>query len=308
MFRNELPNRQLTAWLAASLIPTLLQLSAGTNWVIAIVTAVICGAAVYAVSKWGRMPMQPLLLWAQYLYIVVLLCTLLPQAAYSWPGDNYPAVPLILLALAAWSAHKGSRTAACVGCVLFWVVLGIYLFVLALGTGNLRAEWLRPMHLVPSWQAITFLLLPCGAVLTVGNRNKWKCRLLLPAGVWVMATIVAAGVLSPERLNALPDPLYTAVRSMELPGTVQRFEVLLSAGMTVGWFSLLALLLAMSAAVFEGIKQTYGKKALLSCAALSAVGMLCNVHISWWILAILATVFWAVIPILTQGLVRLKKM
>lgn len=298
----------MTAWLSAALTPTLLQLASGVGWPAAAITAAVCSGAVFAVTKWGKFTRTPILMWLQYLYIVVLLCSLLPYAAYSWPGDNYPAVPLILLALAVWSANKGAQAAARVGCVLFWLVLGIYLIVLALGTGEVKMEWLRPMQAASSWQAVTLLLIPCGAMTVMGKASKWDIRLLLTAGIWILSTVVAAGVLSPERAKELSDPLYTTVRSLALPGIAQRFEALLSAGMTVGWFGLLTVLLTMSAGTIEAVKHAWGKKALWGCALLAGTGMLCNLHISWVILALMASVFWVIIPILTQGLVRLKKM
>ena len=308
MFHNAVTMRQLAVWLSAALIPTLLQLSAGAGWMAAAITAAVCSCIAYAVTKWGRYPCGPVFALLQYLYIIVLLCNLLPYAAYSWPGDNYPAVPLILLLLAAWSAHKSAQAAARVSCVLFWLVLGIYLIVLALGTGEVRVDWLRPAQAAPPWQGGTLLLISSGATLAIGKQQKWNFSMLLPAGFYILGTVVVSGVLSSERAYELPDPLYTTVRSLMLPGIAQRFEALLSASMTVGWFSLLTVLLTMSAGAIEAAKPAWGKKALWVATACAGAGMLCNLHISWWILAVLATVFWAIIPLLTQGLVRAKKM
>lgn len=298
----------MTAWLSTALIPTLLQLASGAGWPAAVVIAAVCSGAVYAVTKWGKSNCVPILMWLQYLYIIVLLAQLLPNAAYSWPGDNYPAVPLILLALAAWSANKGAQAAARVGCVLFWLVLGVYLAVLALGTGEVKAQWLRPVQTATPWQAVTLLLISAGAVLTVGREDKWKVNLLLPAVLWNVAAVVVVGVLSPGRADMLPDPLYTTVQSLRLPGIAQRFEALLSAGMTVGWFALMTVLLSVCAGLVEAVKPNWNRKALWGAALLAGAGVLCNLHISWVILAVLATVFWVVFPLLTQGLGRQKKM
>lgn len=299
---------QLSAWLSAAMIPTLLQTSSGTDWLMALIVSGVCGGMLYVSSKWGRTPQTPLLMWLQYLYIIVLIVNLLPYTAYSWPGNNDPGVPLIILALAVWSANKGAQAAARVGCVLFWLVLLIYLVVLALGTAQVKPEWLRLRQDGIPWQGVTLLLVPCGALLMTRKTRGWNAKLLLPAVFWIVAAMVVTGVLSASGANNTNDPLYTTVRSLALRGIDQRFEPLLSAGMTVGWFAVITILLSMAAGSAEAVRPTASHLGLWSAGAVATVGVLCNLHISWWIMAILASVFWVAMPLLTQGLVRLKKM
>ena len=307
MYRNAVPSRQLATWLCTALIPVLLQLAADIGWFTAGITAIVCGAAVAAVWKWGKAPNHPVFACLQYIFIIVLLWNLLPHAALSWPGDNYPAVPLILLALAAWSAHKGAAAAARVGCVLFWLVLLIYLAVLASGTSDIEVKWLRPEVSAAPWSAATLLLIPSAVLHLREEGSGWMPRLLLSGILLLAGTAITAGVLSPELADNMPDPFYTAVRSLNLLGIGQRFEAVLSAAMTAGWFAVLTALLSTAAAHAERIKTQWGKPGLWGTAGLAALGMLCKLHISWWIALILATVFWVVIPILTQGLVDEKK-
>jgi len=279
LYRDCVPSRQLATWLCAALIPTLLQLAAGIGWPTAAVITVVCCGVVFAVWKWGKSPKQPVLAVLLYLYVIVLLWSLLPNAAFSWPGDNYPAVPLILLALAAWSANKGADAAARVGCVLFWFVLLIYLAVLASGTSEIKYRWLYPELSSDPWAAVALLLVPCTTLTLRKEGRGWTPRLLLP-GIFLLAgAAVTAGILSPELAKVLPDTFYTAVRSLNLLGIAQRFEAVLSAGMTVGWFSLFAVLLSSAAGYAECIKPQWGKMGLWVSAVLSALGVLCNLHI-----------------------------
>ena len=308
MYRNILPSRQLSTWLCAALIPVLLQLTAGVGWLAAGIITVACGLTVAAVWKWGRVLNHPIFAGILYLYIIVLLMNLLPHAAAVWPGDNYPAVPLILLALAVWATRKGASAAARVGCVLFWIVLIIYPAVFLSGTQEINLHWLKPSMPENPWIAIPLLLLPCVALLLRKPQDGWNDRLLLPGAFLLAATIMTAGILSSKYANTLPDPFYTATQSISLLGVAQRFEALLSAGMTVGWFSLLSLMLSIAAACAEKMNPRWGSRGLWGAAVLAAAGMLCNLHIIWEIASILAAVFWVAIPLITQGLVREKKL
>lgn len=303
MFRNTVPSRQLATWLSVALAPVLLQLCAGIGWAAALLTSVVCGVAVFTVWKWGGVATHPAIACLQYLYIIVLLWNLLPNTAMSWPGDNYPAVPLILLALAAWSVNKGADAAARVGCVLFWIVLIIYLAVIVSGVGSIKAAWLIPKPPKVHWKAATLLLIPGAAVVLNQSEQSRTPRLFLSGMVFVAGSVITAGILSPHYAAALPDPFYTAVRSLNVLGVARGFEAVLSACMTAGWFSLLSVLLSVAAAQL----QQWGRGGVWLATGLSALGMLCKMYISWEIMALLASVFWVIIPLTTQGLVREKK-
>lgn len=307
MYSKTLPSRQLATWLSAALIPVLLQLSVGDGWPAVSVAVIVGTVATITVWKWGKVPAHPIIAVLQILYILVLLMQLLPSIAFSWPGDNYPVVPLIVLALAAWSANKGASAAARVGCVLFWIVLIMYLIVLATATKEITFSWLRPDAFSFPWMSLAVILLPCAGIVMRCDESKWDPRVLLPGVLLLAGTCVTAGVLSPERVRELSDPFYIMSRSVNLLGIAQRFEAVLSAGMTVGWYSLVSATLSISAAWAEKVGAGLASGAVWGTAAAAAVGMLCNLHISWQVLAIFASVFWVGIPILTQGLVRTKK-
>ena len=308
LHRESVPMGQLAAWICTALIPALLQLAAGVGWLAAIAVGVVCHCAVWAAIKWGKRVDKHLPCLLEYLYIVILLCSLLPWSAKCWPGDNDPVVPLILLALAAWSTQKGAQAAARVGCVLFWVVLGIYLTVLALGTGEVRPAWLKPAAATMPWPAAVLLLVPAGAARWLRNGEGWQRKLWIPSAFLILGAVVVAGVLSTGLAGRIEDPMYMAVQSLAIPGVMQRFEALVSAGMTVGWFALLTLLLSMAAAALEVLKPAWGRRSVWVTAAIAGMGLLCKMHITWHVAVILATVFWVAIPILTQGLDRQKKM
>ena len=302
MYRNVLAPKQLATWLCTALIPVVLQMCIRPHWALLLAVAV-CFLATALVWKWGRVSRHPILCGLQYLYIIVLLSQLLPHAAASWPGDNYPAVPLVLLILAAWSAQKGASAAARVGCVLFWLVLLFYLSLMGAAAEQVDpGNWafsigsIEPLPLV-------LLLLPCGALVLRKIENGTPRLWLI--GVFLLLSCLITQGAAPELLKRTADPLYELSRGIRAFGIAQRFEALLSAAMTTGWFCLLTVLLSCAGAWGS---RNRGVIAVWVAAGGAGVLMLCNLHISWNLAAIMAAVFWVGIPLLTQGLDRRKNL
>lgn len=233
---------------------------------------------------------------------------LLPLAAQIWPGgDQYPAVPLLILALAAWSAQKGPTASARVGCVLFWFVLIMYLAVLGIGISSVKWKWIAPQSGPVRPLAALLLLIPAGAAAVKKERSGWKPRLLLPGLLLLSASMITFGVLSAKLAAGSENAFFDLSRSLEIAGTARRFEAVISAGMTVGWFSLLSLCLVLCAQSAGRIHERAARPAVYLAAAMSAGYMLLKTPISETFLLILGAVFWVVLPLLTQGIEKLKK-
>ncbi len=307
MSDEKVPARQLGAWLCAALIPVLIQNLSGTSWTVVGITGVICGLATWLVWKFGGEVRWRWAALAEFFYIIIVLGELLPDAAGSWTGNSFPAVPLMLLALAAWSVQKGVSAAARVGCVLFWFVLIMYLAVFGAGVKEVKLKWLLPTWELPDWKGVLMLLVPAAAAQLLRKEEKWKPRLVLPAAFVIVASALAAGVLSAGVAGKMENAFYELSRSLNLFGVAKRFEAVISAGMTVGWFALLSLLLSLGRSFFETVKPGWGKAGLWVTAAGGAVWMLCGLHMGERLLVILSTVFWVLVPILAQGLEKQKK-
>lgn len=307
MFREQVPARQLTAWAFAAITPVVIQLAAGTSWAWTGIVSAACVLAVWLVWTKGAVTLPK---WLSVLVFAVVALTageLVSSAGYSWPTGNRMAVPLILLALAAWSAQKGPSAAARVGCVLFWAVVAIYFVVLAAGAKEVRIQWLRPMDTDMDWDLIILSLTPAAASVLLEKERRWGARLLLPGAFVLCASAITAGVLSPTVADALTDSFYEMSRSLSVFGVAKRFEAVVSAGMTVGWFALLNLYFTICGKHFERICRGWGRIGVFGGATFSALWLLCNLHIPKGILAILVAVFWAAAPLLTQGIERIKK-
>lgn len=296
LFRERIPARQLGSWCFAAVVPVLVRMVCGHPWHLVGALAIVSGIAVWAVWRWGGRDGDKVWL-LRILFAAVAAGVLASSSAGSWPGDNYPAVPLILLGLAAWSAWKGPSAAARVGCVLFWFVLIMYLVVLGAGAKEVRLKWLVPSEGHLPWDGVVVALLP-GAAVSLLKGKKGSVRILLPGAFGTAAALITAGILSPWVASHVSDPFYEMSRSLELLGIARRFEAVISAGMTVGWFCCLTLLFSVAGTAAERHKEGWGRKGIRLCAGLAGALVVASVEIPAMVLAGGACILWVVVPLL----------
>ena len=307
MFREKIPARQLSAWMFAVIVPVGLQLLSGCDWVW------IGGAGtVGVVLTWllWRKPQEPkrFVCVLLFIYVTVLTGEMLHRTAQSWPvGNSDPAIPLILLALAAWSAQKGPSAAARAGAVLFWLVLVLYLAVFAAGIKDVRVQWLVPQWEVPDTLGMIILLIPCAAIGMLREPGTPGKRIWLSMAFLLAGSIITVGVLSPSLSYGLNNAFYELSRSLELFGAARRFEALICAGATVGWFALLSALLTLSGLYTQKIFPGYGREGVWLASGGAALWKLCGLHIEPTFLLLAGTVFWVAAPLSAQGLGKIKK-
>lgn len=307
MFRDKIPSRQLSAWLFAGMTPVLIQLLGGSSWIWVAVAGVISLLIVACVWRLGWDPNR----WQAFVllaFTIIVLGSVLRECDESWPvGNSYPAVPLIVLALAAWSAQKGPSAAARVGAVLFWIVLIMYLVVFGAGVKDVQLRWLKPAWNAPDAMGLLIFVVPAAAACLLRSESKWTMRLSLPVVFTVAAAIITVGVLSAPVAMRLKEPFYEMSRSISLAGVARRFEALISAGMTMGWFALTSLLLCVCGKCVQRMFAGWGKTGVWLGALAAGGWMLCGLHISGRILLFGGALFWVAVPLLTQGLGKIKK-
>lgn len=307
MFREKIAVKRLNAWVFAATVPVLIRLLSGSGWVSAGVVTVLAAAAVALVSRRRAEPAKwqcPFLI----IYVICLLSSLLSVAAEAWPaGNTGPVVWMILLLLAAWSAQKGPLAASAVGAVLFWVVLIAYGLLFAAGVKDLEAKWLMPQWKMPQPLALAVLLAAPGSAMLAQQGRSCSLSFKLPAVAITAAAVLTVGVLSPGVAAQKADAFYEMSRSVSIIGISHRLEPLTSAAMTVGWFALMTLLLTQCGVLTEKMFGAGGKAGVWIAPVLAAGLALCGLHISGWILLAAGTVFWVLLPVLTQGLGSEKK-
>lgn len=308
MFHDKIPARRFSAWLFAAVTPPLIQLACGTSWVWLLAVGGLCLFLNWARSRFDGTAMPKWLCLPGFLLTAVVLGELAGYAADSWPvGDSYPAVPLVLLALAAWSAGKGPQAAARAGAVLFWFVMIMYLLVFAAGFGQIRWEWLRPIDNRISPMSVILLLVPSAAMILPVQRKGTIPRQILALITVAAAVLLTQGILSPEIAGEAEYPFHEMGRSLELLGIAQRFEALICASATVGWFGIFTVLLSVGGSLMQGMKPGWGSGAVWTAAVAAAVWLLCGLHISGWLLVSACAVFWVGLPMLAQGIGKIKK-
>ena len=307
MYNHKLPHSQLTAWLAAALIPTVIQLTSGASWLSVLLACVLSLLCIWIRWAFGTELKGKLLIILQWTLLTAVLATTCQASTQSWPRGSHPAVGMILLVLALWSVWKGTSASARVGCVLFWFVLLLYLVLFGAGVKDVRLEWLVPSKGDVDAFGCILLLTPAAAAIHLDKKESPKPRMLLIGAFCTLAAVVTAGVLSPRVAAGKDNAFYEMTRSLNLLGQARRFEAVLSAGMTAGWFSLLCLYLTLCAYLAEKLRPGIGKLGSTAAALAAGIVLLCDLHIPGGILLILSAVFWVLLPLLAQGLVRKKK-
>ena len=127
--------------------------------------------------------------------------------------------------------------------------------------------------------------------------------LLIPV-LCTLASAVASGVLSPAVAAVEADAFYEMIRSLS---SANRFEAVLSAGITVGWFSVLALCLTLCGQWAEHFRPGWGKRGMTAAAFLGALGVLLNWSVRGPLLLLPAAILWVFVPLVTHFNRKIKK-
>lgn len=296
---DTLTAKQLRLWIFAGVVPVGIQLGGdGWLWVAAMIPA--CGLLEWICWRWdgggGKWSAA-----AQYGVTVCVLSRLLSKAAGSWPGSEHVALPLILLALAVRSAGKGLKSSGAVGCVLYWFVAIGYGALLLSGAKDGLLQWKMPEGIHPLPDVTLVLLVPVMASILRRPQDGWSGKLILTSLVVLAGVALAWSVLGGR------GGFYEMCRCLEVLGVAKRFEAVVSTLMTVGWFSMLSLCLSVCGKNAEKIRSGTRKRGVYGAAMLSAVLMVCKVHINPMWVALAVPIFWVLGPVLEQAVGAQKK-
>jgi len=307
LYDHKIPHRQLTAWLSAALIPAAIQLTAGASWLSVLLVSALSLLCIWLRWTLGTEPQGKIMALLQLGLLALILGVAAQTSVRSWPRGGHPAVAIMLLGLAAWSAWKGTSAAARVGCVLFWFVLILYLVLLGAGIKDIRLPVLNPTKGDVNAFGCVLLLTPAGAAIHLNRKEGFKPRLLLIGGFCTVAAAVTVGVLSPQGAIGKQNAFYEMTRSLNLLGQARRFEAVLSAGMTVGWFCVFSLYLTLCVRLAEKLVPGKERWGIIGASASALAILLCDLHIPGIFLLVLCAIFWVLMPILTQWIDLIKK-
>lgn len=290
MYHKEITEKQSSAWLAAALAAPLVQTASGCSWPAALAVGSVCLLTCWALGKYIALPDRWILI-LQCLWACIIMSELLHWSTYCWPTHKSEwAVPLTLLLLAAWAVNGGRGRAARVGCVLLWPLALLLGAVLLSGIPDVKSQNLKPTWQMPDAHLIMVMLLPALCRPGERKRNGWLLtKLMLFA---LVTSIVTAGVLSPAVSSNITAPVYELSRSLSLFGIAERFESLIAAAMTLGYFSVLTYLLSIAESAWKGKKGLWGSVVVIGLL------FLCNLRADSRILAIGSILIWLVLPVI----------
>lgn len=300
----------LWAWVVSGLSAPLAQTAARSSWSGVIALGVIgcaaCGLVLHMAKRGSYTGRWYCLL--QCVWLAVISGEIARWSEDCWPtGADFPIAPLTLLVLAVFAAWDGAERASRIGGVLFWFLALLYAIILGAGTENLKIEYMQPVWEMPEANLLVLFLLPAVAGLLPRERHSGS---LTQAGLIVFAAVVSlwtAGTLSYPIVKNLRQPFYEYSRSMSLLGVAERFESFTSVALTMGYFTLLSLLLSAAGHLTENAFPGKGRVGTVS-AAISAGAIMAFVpQIPQIYLAICAALVWVILPLITGRMIAIKK-
>ncbi len=292
-------------WLLAAVAAPLAQTDSSSSWLAVLLVGGVCLGICWGLERIHDQP-SPWLWVVQWFWLSLILGEFLHWTMYCWPDyQSYHAVPLVLLVLAAWLAGKGEEQASRAGSAMFWLLVLLFGAVLLSGAKEIQLENVRPVWQMKNAALITVILIPAMGIGLKGKASGRK-RWILALGF--LFAFVTTGVLTVSAAEKADSAFYEMSRSIRLLGTVERFESLVAAGMTMGYFVLLSFLLSTCAEGAEQIKQGKGRWGVWSNAVLTALWFIWGFRLSSTVLALGTMLTWVVLPVLNCIQRKIQKM
>lgn len=281
------------AFLLSAVAAPVVQLAAGSSWVVAAATGAAC--TILSILP-GTGTKGKLLSAVQWLWLIPVLSWSVNGARYCWQQtEDSLILPGTLLLLAAWTAAKGKTVSARAGNLLRFFLIALLAVVLLSGIGEIRLSNLRPQWRPGGLELAVLFLLPAlfqaaeGEKIPLGTKTA---AMVLGVG----AAAVGTGVLSLGYAGAAANPLCELSRSIKLLGTSYRFESLASWASTLGWYLLLTCILTAAGSFGKACLPGKEKCAVWVCAAVSFALSLTGTEIKTSVLIMGSVLLWVAIP------------
>lgn len=283
--------RRLWAWLLVAMFAPLAHFSGG-SWLAVLIAGVICCCALALIPHYeGAVVNSRALCLIEYVWALLLLGQFAPLSAQYWPGRGSGfVIPAVLLILAAYAdSRRPSRVAG----VIFWVLVILLIPIIVAGGKDVDPRWLIPEDMALSPLLIPVLLLPFAArFLPTRHREGygWYPWVILLA---LILSLMTNGVLSHRTATAVQTPFRELSRSLTL-GAASRFESLVSALITIGWFGLYSLLLRIANVLGYRAGITLKENSYVNAAVAIAISYI--VRIPGSIVFAVTLLLWIVLP------------
>lgn len=306
--QNKIPGAQLNAWLLSALIPAVFSIVSRNGWITVLLTAIATGALCFCVLTCKHEKFPKWLCVLELGWLIVFLGGLAKISSACWMEvDAFPAIPVILLILAAWGAYRGAMQAARTGATLMWLVLPVLGIVLLAGTADINPKWIRMELEIPDGMLVSLLLIPClGMYLPRESSNASRWIAVAIGVVAIVASALMDASMGSVVASTAASSFYEFSKGVNLFGVAERFEALVACALTAGWFALFTLIMCAVYHLTEKIFSPASKWSVWIAAAASA-GLMCILPNTDSWMAMGALIFWGILPAAAQGVEGIKK-
>ena len=275
-------NKQHRYWLLAAMSAPLAHFS-GSGWLTAVLAAFAVLPLALLPKDWSRMG-KPLAT-IQIAWLGAVAGTLLSGSSAYWPSDNHWAVPVTILALAAWTDTKSVPR---IGAVIAFCVA-----LLAIPTAIAAAT-----HIDPQWLAPTLGEWPWGLTLAIllPNLPKGEGRgknNLYGGALTVILSALVQGTISSKVAGMVADPFYETAR------TLGYLEPIVASAVTLGWYAMTVYML-QSVRIIAKKCDIDGVRASVLVVGTATIFAMAKrqLHTPFW--TVLSAFLWVLSPFLTK--------
>ncbi len=305
MSHKKVQARALWAWAVAGFTAPAAQVLGSISWPLVLGIGLLAGILWIVVSKvtaegWHG----PKLVYAlEYIILILALTLWASLSGKCWTTTTADrTIPVVLLVLSACAAEGGVRAGSRCGRTLFWAMVAMFLLLGAFSLPDVQYRWLTPNDNIDVGTTLWVFLLPMVTLLLPreDGARLWPWAAVL-AGTGVSIALLSPGVLSPQ-VSAVKDGAFFAmVRGISILGVAERFEAVVAAAMTLGWFCCLSLLLTAAGHMAGQIHPGWERRGVWIGAFLAGFGQCFGEIPMVWAAPYVAIVAWIVVPLLGCG-------
>lgn len=298
LFNREIEGHSLWAWTAAAVSAPMLQFLGSVPWHWSLLGGLGAGALWLLAERAGGVCRWKPAAAVQLLFLIVCAGAAAAWSGACWIGAERPwTVPGVLLVLAACASETGPQAGARCGAVVFWFLAGMLLLLCAFALPDVKWAWLAPAEEGPRLPAALLLVPAVGGLLPrKRGSSPWPWALGLGLG-GVAVSLLTVGALSPAVAGRTQGAFFEMARGISILGVAERFEAVVAAAMTLGWFCLLSLLLTAAGKMAETLHTGWGRPGVWLSALGAAALMPWGREAPPWLLAAGAILLWCLLPI-----------
>lgn len=288
-------------WILAAMAAPLTQAASNCSWPAVLTVTILSGLVTYGMERLEIAETKNRVFGAvQWLWMLLVISEFMHWCMFCWPEHrNYHALPLVLLALSAFAVTKGKERTATIGLVLFWFLAVILGAILLTGIKEVKLKNLKPEWRMQTAHLVTVMFIPA-----MGKLRPAENRIRI-IGYALAVSLVTTGVMTIELIQQLDAPFYEMSRSLTFLGGGLRFESLISAGLTLGYYILLTYLVTVTADAWEMGKRH--NRGIWISAAFAALVFISGMRLNSRILAVGTMAVWVILPALEKTSKMIKK-